>query len=122
MGKKRGELLFSLDKRDFKLEFFRSGGKGGQHQNKTSSGVRIRHLDSGAVAECRETRSQLQNKKIAFERLVNTPEFKKWHKIQCAKAMGLAVDIEEQVSRQMQPKNIKVEIKEDGRWVNEGRN
>lgn len=48
------ELLFSLTKKDFRIETFRSGGKGGQHQNKTDSGVRIVHLESGAVGESRE--------------------------------------------------------------------
>jgi hypothetical protein len=111
------QLLLSLTKKDFELEFFRSGGKGGQHQNKVSTGVRIRHLASGAVAECRETRSQHQNKKIAFERLIKTPEFQRWYKIQCARALGLAVDAEKWVEEQMNPKNIRIEIRKDGRWV-----
>ena len=64
MAKK--ELLFSLTKKDFVVETFRAGGKGGQKQNKTDSGVRIKHPASGAVAESREERSQHQNKKIAF--------------------------------------------------------
>lgn len=115
MSKK--QLLYSLNKKDFKLEFFRSGGKGGQHQNKVSTGVRIRHPASGAVAECRETRSQHQNKKIAFERLIKTPEFQKWHNIQCARALGLAMDTEKWVEEQIDPKNLRVEIKKDGRWI-----
>lgn len=115
MSKK--ELLYSLSKKDFKLEFFRSGGKGGQHQNKTSSGVRIKHLASGAVGECRETRSQHLNKKIAFERLIKTPEFRKWHKIQCAKALGTAIDEEKWLEEQMDIKNLRIEIKNNGKWI-----
>ena len=106
------ELLYSLSKKDFKLEFFRSGGKGGQHQNKTSSGVRIKHLASGAVGECRETRSQHLNKKIAFERLIKTPEF-----IQCAKALGTAIDEEKWLEEQMDIKNLRIEIKNNGKWI-----
>ncbi len=108
--------LYSLSKKDFKLEFFRSGGKGGQHQNKTSTGVRIKHPASGAVGECRETRSQHQNKKIAFERLIKTPEFQKWHKIQSARALGLAIDAEKWAEEQMKPENLRIEIRKDGRW------
>ncbi|NLZ53088.1 MAG: peptide chain release factor-like protein [Thermoanaerobacteraceae bacterium] len=115
MGKKR-KLLYSLSKKDFKMEFFRSGGKGGQHQNKTSSGVRIKHPASGAVGECRETRSQHRNKKIAFERLIKTPEFQRWHKIQCAKALGCAIDTEKWLEEQMKPENLRIEIRKDGRW------
>jgi protein subunit release factor B len=36
------EKLFSITKKDFKIQTFRSGGKGGQHQNKTNSGVAIK--------------------------------------------------------------------------------
>ena len=61
--KQKGELLFSITKKDFEIQTFRSGGKGGQHQNKTDSGVRIIHRDSGARAESREERSQARNKR-----------------------------------------------------------
>jgi protein subunit release factor A len=45
---------------------FRSGGKGGQHQNKTESGVRVRHCPSGIVVVCRDERSQYMNKMRAL--------------------------------------------------------
>jgi len=68
--------LFSLTKKNFEIQTFRSGGPGGQHQNKTSSGVRIIHKESGAVGESREHKSQLQNKKAAFTRLTESDKFK----------------------------------------------
>ena len=46
-----------------------SGGKGGQHQNKTESGVRLVHLPTGVTVTSREERSQHRNKSIALERL-----------------------------------------------------
>lgn len=64
------KLIQTWTKKDFKVDTFRCGGKGGQHQNKTDSGVRITHIESGLSAECRETRSQDMNKKIAFRKLV----------------------------------------------------
>lgn len=63
------EKIFSFSKKDFKVATFRSGGPGGQNQNKRDTGVRITHIESGLAAECREERSQLQNKKTAFKRL-----------------------------------------------------
>lgn len=56
-------------KKDFTIQTFRSGGKGGQHQNKTDTGVRLIHKPSGISAECRETRSQPENKMRAFRKI-----------------------------------------------------
>lgn len=46
---------------DLKRDVFRSGGPGGQHQNKTESGVRYTHIPTGVVAESRSERSQHKN-------------------------------------------------------------
>lgn len=51
------------------VETFRAGGKGGQHQNKTDSGVRLTHTPTGVRAASRTDRSQHRNKQIALERL-----------------------------------------------------
>jgi len=49
--------LLNLNRKDFEIQTFRSGGKGGQHQNTTDSGVRIVHKESGAIGESRNYRS-----------------------------------------------------------------
>ncbi|MCL2591740.1 MAG: peptide chain release factor H [Defluviitaleaceae bacterium] len=48
---------------------YRSGGKGGQHINKTESAVRAIHTATGLSAISQDERSQHLNKKIALERL-----------------------------------------------------
>ncbi len=50
-----------LKDEDLKRDVFRSGGPGGQHQNKTESGVRYTHLPTGVSAESRSERSQHKN-------------------------------------------------------------
>ena len=46
---------------DLERDTFRSGGPGGQHQNKTESGIRYTHLPTGIAAESRTERSQHKN-------------------------------------------------------------
>lgn len=52
-----------------RVDTFRSGGKGGQHQNVTESGVRLTHLPTGIVVTSRQDRSQHRNRQIALDRL-----------------------------------------------------
>ena len=47
----------------------RRSGPGGQHRNKTSSGVFLTHKPTGVVGEATERRSQAQNREVALERL-----------------------------------------------------
>lgn len=52
-----------------RVETFRAGGPGGQHQNKTESGVRLTHVPTGITVTARESRSQHQNRQMALARL-----------------------------------------------------
>lgn len=103
------ELLFSLTKKDFVVQTFRAGGKGGQKQNKCSTGVRIIHPASGATGEARDSRSQKYNKRNALIRLTEDPKFKKWHKLECARRNGQLAMMEAWVEEQMQDKYLKIE-------------
>jgi len=111
MSKK--ELLFSVTKNDLVIETFRAGGPGGQNQNKRDTGVRIKHPDSGAVAESRDSRTQLKNKKKALEKLVKTDEFKKWHKLKTSYALKGIDDYKNQLKKEvenwMSDRNLKIE-------------
>ncbi len=52
-----------------RVETFRAGGPGGQHQNRTESGVRLTHLPTGVQAVARDSPSQHRNRKTALRRL-----------------------------------------------------
>jgi len=55
--------------RECEVEYFIASGPGGQHRNKTESGVRLTHHPSGLVLTATERRSQHQNLDKAYERL-----------------------------------------------------
>lgn len=118
MSDKQKQLLFSVTKKDFDVQTFRSGGPGGQNQNKVESGVRIVHRPSGAAGESREHRDRPHNKKAAFRRLIATDTFKAWQRIQIAARVKGTAYIDRKVALAMRPENIKVETYDsaDGKW------
>lgn len=114
---KEKELLFSLTANDFEWDYFRGTGAGGQKKNKTSSAVRCRHLASGASGKAEDSRSQKENKKLAFARMAASEAFQKWCKIEACRVTGKLAQIEDWIDREMRV-NLKVERKdENGRWV-----
>jgi len=64
-----GTIEIEIRPEDLKRDTFRSGGPGGQHQNKTESGVRYTHLPTGIAAESRSERSQHKNDQVALSLL-----------------------------------------------------
>jgi peptide chain release factor 2 len=54
---------------DLEMQTFCTGGPGGQHQNKTQSGVRLIHKPTGIRAESRVDKSQHKNRENALKLL-----------------------------------------------------
>ena len=61
------ELKFNI--RDVEITTSRSGGNGGQNVNKVESAVTAKHVPTGVQVKASDTRSQLENKQLAIERL-----------------------------------------------------
>ncbi|MEK7556741.1 MAG: peptide chain release factor-like protein, partial [Patescibacteria group bacterium] len=89
-----------IDPDDLEIDAFRSGGAGGQHVNKTSSAVRVKHIPTGITVKVDQERSQGQNKAMALSVLA-------------AKLQKLA---EEQQAKTI--KDLKGEVKEAA-WGNQ---
>lgn len=73
---RRAERLTRLRLRleDFEESFTRSSGPGGQHVNKVSTAVTLRHGPTGASVTVQDTRSQAMNRQLAWTRLLEQIE------------------------------------------------
>lgn len=107
------ERILSVTIHDCEVQHFRAGGKGGQHQNKTSSGARVIHHPSGARGESREERSQLQNKRMAFKRMIETAAFRIWL---ARETMGTEQRLALERKYTLREEDVLVETRETGRW------
>jgi len=112
------ELLFSVSKKDLKIDYFSGKGAGGQYRNKHQNCVRIRHIESGAISTGQSHRERNTNLKEALNGLVENPKFKLWMNARVYESIE-GKKIEEKVEEMVKPKNLKVEVKTDYGWMNE---
>lgn len=105
------EHVLRVTIKDCEVQTFRCGGKGGQNKDKRDTGVRIIHHPSGGVAESREARSQLGNKRRAFERLGRTMAFQVW-----CRSQATSGTIKDKLAEDLQAESIEVEYRVNGQW------
>lgn len=110
------ELLFSITKKDFKINYFSGTGGGGQHRNKHQNCVRLHHPDSGVIVTGQSHKSRKQNTKEALQNLVKHGKFKMWHTRRVNEVIT-GKTIEQLVEETTTPENLLIEHKKDGKWV-----
>lgn len=59
---------------DVEESFARASGPGGQHVNKVSTAVTLKHVPSGVSVTVQDSRSQARNRALACERLLDALE------------------------------------------------
>lgn len=109
--------LFSLTAKDFEWSYTKGTGAGGQKRNKTSSAVHCKHAASGAVGYSEASRSQLDNKRDAWEKCVRGEQFQRWIKLEMLRRVGKLADVDAWVERELRT-NVRVEGRDgQGKWV-----
>lgn len=94
---------------DLEETFVRSGGRGGQNVNKTSTCVVLRHRPSGVQVKCQTSRQQGYNRWLARERLLDELERRRRERARAERARV------EKLRRQKRPRSqaAKVRMLED---------
>lgn len=118
---KNKELLFSLTKKDFRFDYYKGEGAGGQKKNKTENCCRCTHIASKATAKSEKGRSKEFNKKEAFRKVTETKEFLKWINLEASKVTGELSKIENKIEKTLR-EDIKTEIKINGKWTEVDKN
>jgi protein subunit release factor B len=87
-----------LAETEFEEKFARSGGPGGQHVNKVSTAVTLKHVPSGQSVTVQDSRSQAINRRTAWLRLLGQIEKSR------AEEKAAKVAAREKVRRQKRPR------------------
>lgn len=104
------EVELNLQAADYRVDYYRSSGPGGQSVNTTDSAVRLTHIATGLIVTCQDEKSQHKNKakalKVLASRLLEL-EQKKAHDEQAGarKAMVGSGDRSERIRTYNYPQN-----------------
>ena len=114
--KEEKQRITILSAKDLDISYSVGSGKGGQAKQRTSSKVTMIHRESGAMGVASDSRSQLDNKRLAFDRLRATPKFKVWLNKKLFEIREQET-LEKSIEKETTPDKLKFEVKLDGKWV-----
>lgn len=104
------EKILTVPTSEFRFDFYRGSGAGGQKRNKTASACRCVHTLSGAVGQSQDERSQIQNKRRAFCRCVESKKFQLWLRMEVAAKLKGFCDFESKIDDMVREENLKIEF------------
>lgn len=110
------ERIRLASKEDFDVSYFCGSGKGGQAKNKVASGVQIMHRESRAIGRASDSRSQADNKKMAFMRLLETNKMKIWLNRKLFEVRERQT-IEDSIEKDMTDDKLRYEVQRNGKWT-----
>lgn len=110
------ERIRLASKEDFDVSYFCGSGKGGQAKNKVASGVQIIHRETGAIGRASDSRSQADNKKTAFKRLLETKKMKIWLNRKLFEVREQQT-LEESIEKDTTDDKLRYEVLRDGKWT-----
>lgn len=110
------ERIPVVTKDDLTITWFSGHGGGGQHRNKHQNCCRMTHRASGVTCVGTSERSQEANRKEAFLSITKHPNFRLWLANRLREIRD-GITLEERVDELMQPKHLKVEVMQNGQWV-----
>jgi protein subunit release factor B len=109
----KGERVHLLTEKDLNVSYFYGSGAGGQTRNKV---VQIRHEEFGATGRASDSRSQADNKRKAFERMLETPQMKFWLSKRLYEVRA-GEKLEDTVEKECTENNLRYEVKNaTGQW------
>jgi protein subunit release factor B len=108
--------VFSVTKKDFHIEYFSGTGAGGQHRNRHKNCVRLRHIETGIIKTGQNNKERIQNLNDAFKKMTSDKRFLAYCEMKLSELEGQPTP-EEKVEEMLNPKNLKIEVKENNKWV-----
>lgn len=63
------------DKKEFKVDFTKGSGPGGQHRNKVETACTVTHIPTGTKQRCQESRSKITNYETAMKAVLSKLAF-----------------------------------------------